>query len=301
MSKIKSDKYCTEQERNQIFENEGLPLEYKELYHQRFEYEIQELIDEGGFTKEEIRETAIYSSLLFVKKYSEILSLGHSKLWAELYANDYTFLENHIETFDTAYQAMIDANATEARKTLEMDCQINHRSKVYTQTFIRFMEQNRGYTESEKLSQSYEIEYNSQIVNHHSEIFAHKYAHCKTIGECTEVYAYAYAEAYEKAMLQNKSVEYAEIYADKYSKAMQKHFKTVTHFENEPKYHLIHTHILGHMMAWEYAMQNKIENAEQFVLDFADNYIVAYKNAYQLPDFNPEILKESLLNSVVSV
>ncbi len=253
MSALSDEFYSREELINKAKEN-NIPEKYFEEFIKCVEKDLQQMTDDGDFSKEEMKENTIGFSVDFINKFDKELQRGHGEEWAKLYAaND----DQHKVAFEDAYLKLKSKDPLQAMEELKIHCKSVGGDEPYTNHFIYLIEAGEGTADPgpDELAVIYSKAYNEQQKNGKSALFAHIYsdAVARTSGGMffSELACYAEAAEYEKAIIAGYSKVFAQIYSEEiadyiadnynsYDEALVDKYYAIKKAELEKKYrHLI--------------------------------------------------------------
>ena len=149
-----------------------------------------------------------------------------------------------------------------------------------------------------ELKEIHKKNYNLAIEKGKSIIYAQKYADL-IVTELDEGYSYSkiycenYAFAYDQALKDGKTEEYALVYAEKLADIFEEIKFENVNSENDEFFDFYMDQVLAYMDAWEYASKNR-------VADF-DRFVSIYTNLFMNYDYlkNPHLTKEEIKKNIL--
>jgi hypothetical protein len=106
--------------------------------------------------------------------------------------------------------------------------------------------------------------YKEQLAKGKSEVYAHHYSDLMANGEYHEIYCEEYAFAYDKAISENKSSEYASVFANKYASELVDIKRRYGISEDEEMIDFAIEKVNAYMKAWQYGEENQLKDFELF-------------------------------------
>jgi len=284
-----SDKYYSKKELLEIAKEKQIPEKYFEDFVAFVEKDIYQMTDEADHDEEEIRTIAINLALKYFDKYEVEIQKGHSKEWAQNYAES---IEGHLHAFNDAYEFIKESNPAKAKEELKIHCRAMGGDYLYTNYFIYLMENGEAISNPDRQAARYSAIYKEQIASGKSEVFAHEYADLKASGEDSEYYCFWYAKKYDECIQMGKSEDYAQLFADEMGEYYSDYYGRYDEDEeiDTENHEYGERNILGYMNAWEYARQYKLEPADKFIKFYQNIYI----NSYYADDRDYRIAEKEL-------
>ena len=274
-----SDKYYSKKELKEIATEKHIPEKYFTEFIVFVEKYIKQMMDDEELGEDEISIAAIDLTVEYFCAYESEIQKGHSKEWSNKYAE---YNGEHLYAFNNAYEAVKKIDSKKAKEELEIHCRAVGGDSLYTNYFIYLMENGDALADPDKQAAIYSAIFKQQIALGKSEVFAHEYSGLMADDEYSEIYCLWYAKTYDKCIQKGKPKEYATLYADKigsyYSDFYGRYFEDdefviEKHEFNERK-------ILGYMNAWEFSLQNEIDDFKMFI----EFYVNIYLNSYYSDD-----------------
>jgi len=288
---ILSDKFYSAEELKLIALQNNISEEYHIDFIKKFESEV-EIMNEQEFDKESIKTYGLKVSIAYGLKLESELKKGHSRAWAESYANSF---EEHQHAFNDAYDVVKALDLDLAIEELRIHCKSIKADALYFERFCFLMENNAtGQPGPDDQAGTYSKVFKEQISLGKSKIFAHHYSDLTAEDSHTESYCYSVAKAYDEAsnVVRNESTtrRYAysmgDYYGNQYSSS-----KEILYDEIDK---LNEAEIIAKLKAIEYAAENKLPNSELFVQVFQDEYIKEIQ-----PEFDKIKLATTELDQVI--
>ncbi len=166
------------------------------------------------------------------EKYDNEMSKGHSEQWSKLYANN---IEKHQHAFNQTYKTIYETSPEQAFKELEIHCKAMGADELYTKHFISLMALD-PLSNPDKQAAIYSKTYKEQIEKGKSEIFAHHYSDLMGTESDSEIYCFAEATEYEKAIGSSFSEKYAEAFAMQIAEYIANHYSNYNEAINDVLY-----------------------------------------------------------------
>ena len=232
---------------------------YSMLYSEMKDYE-----DDDSEDDETIGGVALQYASEYVNKFMAQLNMGHSEKWAHLVAESVEFDED--QTVEEAYSSMFLEFRELANQDIRLHCKSLDGDEFFEKHYLFLFESRETWNNPREEAAEYSRIYKQQIANGKSEIYAHEYAYLMSKNDFVEIYCDKYAYAYDKALSDGKSKDYAILFAEMYGDGAANHeereHRDIPEFWEEE--------IFAHMKGWEYATNN----------DLSDKFVVIYKNVY---------------------
>lgn len=295
------DSNYTEQELVAIAKANGIDEKHFQhfvtKYNQNFTQVKDEYVEEEYEEGETPKTITLNITLRYLVKFIKQVEKGHSEEWADLYADSE---EEEEVTFNNVYFAIRNKNKEQAKKELLIHCKSVGADEHYIKHFIFLFEEGDGSLKPDIKAAIYSEKYKEQIALGKSELFAHEYADLKAMNQYTEIYCYTYAQAFDNAIQQGKSNEYAFLYAEKFGDYVGNNYSKMSDLEEDPDFEFFHDRIIGYMKAWEYAKEVKMENSTTFISIYENLYINAYNSEDRNYDISEEELDAQILNKALA-
>jgi hypothetical protein len=213
MKDLINEYYSLAEIKNIALEN-NIPEEYYQEFIERVNIEIEEMLSEESFYKEEIKESCIRFGVRYVDKYMEEIKKGHSKKWANIYANS---LEEHNHAFNDAYTELYKIDTFFAKQEMKTHCKAVNGDEHFERYFLYLMNEGEGANNPDNQASIYSRTYKEQMANGKSERFAHEYANLMAEDKWTEAGCYSYAKAIDEGLSGLCAHEISEYYGNRYS------------------------------------------------------------------------------------
>ena len=230
---------------------------YSELFSDMKDFEDDDFNDKD----ETIGGIALQFATRYVNKFMAQLDKGHSEEWAHLVAE--SIEDNNSLIIANAYNSM---NPELAKQELRLYCKSLGGDEFFEKHYLFLFEIGESWNNPLETAMEYSRIYKQQIAKGKSETFAHHYADLMSGNEYVEIYCQKYAYAYDKALSEGKSKEYAELFAGMYGDGAANHGeredRDIPDFWEEK--------VFGYMKGWEYATNNNLSN----------DFIGIYENVY---------------------
>lgn len=228
MSALSDEFYSREELINKAKEN-NIPEKHFEEFIKCVEKDLQQMTEDGDFTKAEMKENTIGFSVDFINKFDKELQKGHGEEWAKLYAGS---IEEHMHAFNDAYRTIREKNKAEAIEELNIHCNYVGADEDFTRHFIHLFENASGVGEPspDEQASTYSRIFKEKIKEGKSELFANYYADLMaefiSANKINELGCYAEAAEYEKAINAGHSVGYALNYANEMADYIANYFNS---------------------------------------------------------------------------
>ena len=268
-----------EQELTKIARTQNIHTKYHALFITKYANYFKDVITDFNDYPEEdleedgLRERALYISLEYMPVFIAEIEKGHSNTWADLIADS---VESKDVAFQNAYTTIKKDDIKQAYKELIVHCKAVGGDALYQKQFIYLMENGGGYDKPNQSAAIYSEAYKKQISLGRSEVFAHEYADLMSMRQYSEIGCYSQAQAYDEALKQGKSKEYATLYAEKFSNFVANNFNSIAQIEDNEDFDFGHDEIIGFMKGWEYANLNGLANKDQFIRIYQNIYLNTY-------------------------
>ena len=226
--------------------------------------DMKDYEDDDFEDDESIGGVALQYASEYMNKFMAQLNSGHSEEWAHLVAESYEDDDELI--VENAYSSMFLKLAELAKQDLRLHCKSLGGDEFFEKHYLFLFETGEGWNNPREVAAEYSRIYKQQITDGKSEIYAHEYANLKSKNVFVEIYCDKYAYAYDKALLEGKSNEYAELFADMYGDGAanygEREHRDIPEFWEEK--------VFAYMKGWEYATNNNL----------SDKFIGLYQNVY---------------------
>ena len=303
MSKFNLNKY-SEADLKSILEKSNTKNEYFDFFILKYNFRLSEVKrDYKDFREDEIDDGDTLSDIAlrithgYVDEYIKHVKKGHSPLWAETYAD---YMDEHEETaFYNSYERVKDDSPEQAEKELLVECKALNADEYFIKHFLFLFSSGNGLDYPQEKAGIYSKAFNHQIKLGKSEIFATTYADNLADQYYSELYCYAYADAYDRALIQGKTESYAVKYGKKFGNLIAKKFGRMIPLNKDPDFDFAHDNVIAYMKAWEYAVENNLENASSFISLYQNKYMNTYYAVAGRPRISEEELDSQILDKVL--
>ncbi len=267
---------------------------YKNAYEEL--YQDHKDCDDEEFEDDSIQGMTFGNTLRYFKKYVQLIENGHRKEWAHLIADSD---EDMGRAFYDAYVKIKSKSAQQAKQELLTYCKSINADEYYIENFLYNFEEGDGIYNLEKKTSDYLKYYQKQLDLGKSKVYAHKFAWLLASAEFNEIYCEEYAYAYEKAIGEGKSIEYAEEYAERYGTAITDIKRRYGMTDDDDMLEFSEERVTGNMKAWEYANENRLSNIDRFIKIHESIYLNSYfpdepKPDLSIEDFDKMIIEKAL-------
>lgn len=238
------------------------------------------------------------STLKYVNEYiDEFISerrKGFSLEWVKEFVHN-SFFEGNQNSSALAYDSIKKINLLQAQKDLELYAKLTNRDNLFVNHFIYILEMDVPNTTPsvEEQADKYSRIYKKQIQKGKSEIFAHKYSELFT--KYHEIYCEDYALAYEKAITENKSFEYADTFATKYANELVEVKRRVGLHDDYELINFKIEKVNGYMKGWEYAKNLEMKDCERFLKIYEDALQTYFNDDKELIKVTAEEIDKAVL------
>jgi hypothetical protein len=174
-------------------------------------------IKDGSVDYNSVSSDSLSQTTEFAKNYIELISKGHGVDWA--YQVAYSLEEFEYATY-SAYWNIRFTDPETANKELLIHCKSLGGDSLFEKHYLFLFDVQEEPSKIKQKATEYSKIYKEQRLLGKSEIYAHHYADLIADGEYHEIYCEEYAFAYDNAINQNKSTDYAHVYAEKYGEAI---------------------------------------------------------------------------------
>lgn len=189
--------------------------------------------DEPGYLMEgeELSVAVMEDTIeIYLEKFLKLIENGHSPDWSDLLAGNSEMEELAL---GETYKSFKEKDAEESKKQLAIYCvSIGKDDPLFIEYFIQLFDEMEYYDAVEN-SDNYVKAYRKQISAGKSEVFARAYAESSSTGEDSELYCYAQADSFEKAILEARSEKYALAYSYKYAEMIANTYSNYTDKEED--------------------------------------------------------------------
>lgn len=247
----------------EIFKEKGLNEKHYPKLYAYYKHCFEELYEDEykNWTKDDYEETgdsahkgALEVTNMFVEAFLGEKAKGQGDEWALAVAS-------YVEEGEDVYQIVYDEIKKTSPEMAKQELLIRSRSLGGDENFIKhymlLFESGSGYSDSVENAKKYSEIYKDQIVKGKSEFYAHHYADLRvsTMGY-TELYCEAYTATFQKALNENKSIDYAELYAEKLGTYIANHCSSFSNNDEFGDFDFFHEQILEEMREWESKFKN---------------------------------------------
>lgn len=204
----------------------------------------QDIMNDPDYLEEgeELHTEALnHTNEFYLKKFLELIKNGHSPEWSNLVVINSEMEEGAL---GETYKSFKKEDAEEAKKQLEIYCtSIGKIDQLFVKYFIQLFDEGEYY-DAVKNSDNYLKAYMKQIAAGKSEVFARAYAREASTDEFSDLGCYAYADAFEKVILDGKSEKYALVYSNKFAEMIANKYSNYSEREEDILYDEDHQKIL---------------------------------------------------------
>jgi hypothetical protein len=267
---------------------------FNELLNDTNDYTDEDWEEEGYFIHENSLKIALNYLDIFLKQIIQ----GHGSEWSHLYAN---YLDETEIIFYHTYHDLKEINPDLARQEIITVAKSISDDEIFQTYYVNLFENLANPNNRIETAKKYSELYKKALLNRKTEIYAHQYADLMVdIDEdYNEIYCEEYAFAYDSAITQNKDEKYARYYAELYASALTDIKRRAGVSENIDMQEFAILKIQAHMIAWEYAKDNKIKDSDRFIEIFV-NVFLNYEFAdLKFSDETEKIILEKALERFI--
>lgn len=224
-----------------------------------------------------IEEEDTATSLLLVpidhtNYYAKRRNEGFSIAWSIKYAECKTSYDNQ-NLLMNCYEALEEQDKQQANADLMNYFKVTNRDQLFIDYFLNRIATGDRFGERsiEKDVEEFVSNYNEQISNGKSELYAYQYADW-LIDDYHPIFCEDYANIYEESINNHKSEEYAKEYAYEYAHELVDVKRRYGISDDEELLEFAKSKAKAHINAWEYAKENELKSKGKFM--------ECYKNAY---------------------
>ena len=218
--------------------------EHASYFLNKYSVIYQDIMNDPDYLEEgEVLHTEAlnHTNEFYLKKFLELIKNGHSPDWANLRSSNSEMEEGAL---GETYNSFKGKDSEEAKKQLEIYCtSVGKDDPIFIQYFIQLFNEGEYY-DAVVNSDNYVKAYKKQIAAGKSDVFARTYAESSSTGEYSELFCYAHADAYEKAILEGRSEKYAAVYSYKYAEMIANTYSNYSDKEEDILYEEDHQKIL---------------------------------------------------------
>ena len=258
----------TESELLAIFEENKFDKKYFSYFEAYYQLCFGELYDDmkdesdEDFGSESLQASALSFSIEYMNSFTESIRRGHCEEWAAIIAKYID--EKEYVAFDYAYSGIYEKDPQQAKEELLIHCKHLNADEHYIRYFLYMFDQKMGYENPLEKAKKYSEFYGKMIALGKSAVFAHEYADLMAWDTYTEVGCFSYAFAYDNAIQNGKSKDYAQRYGDIFSDYVGNHFGNFSQTENDEDFPYWDEKIRGNMKGWEYATEHNLSDIKSF-------------------------------------
>lgn len=188
----------------------------------------------------------------YLSHFLKCIKNGHGPVWADKFA--YNIMGNEVATL--TYQEIMKENPELARFEINIYCNSLSNDDIFKNYYL-FLIEKQCFRRTEQRTIEYVKIYKEQIDIGKSDFYAHHYADLRVSSKgFTVLYCEAYTITYEKALNENKSIEYAELYAEKLGSYIANHCSSFSQKDEYGDFDFFHEHILEEMREWKLKNNN---------------------------------------------
>ncbi|MFC2176189.1 hypothetical protein ACFLR1_04395 [Bacteroidota bacterium] len=234
-----------------------------------------------------IQASALMLTNEYIERYLELIAQGHGEEWAHQVADS---AENLERSTCYAFWSLRSTNLDLAKNELLIHCKTLGGDTFFEKHYLFLVEGIQDPDQVKRKAKAYSEIFKREISMGKSEVYAHEYAVLMADGEYHEIYCKEFAFAYDKAINQNKSTDYAHLYADKYGDAVVNIKRRYEYDDEEEAIDFAVEKVNAYMLAWEYGKSNKLKDFQRF----AAIYEHVHLNTYYADEGRPLGSKEEI-------
>jgi len=287
----------------EIFRKDNIDEQYFQKFIAYYKYCFAELFedykdysDEDFDEGDSVQAMAIRCTNLFIKPYLELIGRGHGEEWAYSFSD---CVEDGESAIYFTYNNVKSIDPDMAKKELLIHTKSLGGDAYFQNHYIHLFEVQANPTGRIEAAQKYSRLYKEQLAKGKSELFAHQYAGLMADGAYHQIYCEDYAFAYEDALLQKRSEEFASIYANKYASALVNIKRRHGISDDERMIGFAIEKVKAYMNAWQYAKKNQIKDFEQFASIYENVHLNTYFADEGVPFTNLEEVDKMVLIEVL--
>ena len=229
------------------------------------EFEIDNDWEEEDENIEE--HTLKFCLKFYLPFFIKFLKVGHGAIWSDEIARlieivqDSTVRSYIVEDpFIDTYKKIKKENPELAWKEINIHSNSLSTDDIFKKYFL-FLVENEDYKDIENRTFNYVKEYREQISLGKSEVYALEYARLIASRNLSKTYCEEFAFAYDNAINENKSIEYATEYAEKYASELVDIKRRYGFSDDKKMIGFAIEKINDYMKAWEYTTNNHSQNS----------------------------------------
>jgi hypothetical protein len=292
-----------EDELIEIFKQKGIVEKYYPIFIERYNNWFLELIhqyrnykDESFEENESVQSGALYLTNSYIEVFLAEIAKGHGERWSH-YAAD-SCEDDKINVFE-AYNKLSKENLELAKEELLIHCKLIDTDELFVKHYMYLFEIGEGMSNPTEEAKTYSRVYKNQISKGKSEIFAHEYAYWIADDTYHDIYCAEYAYAYDKAICENKSKDYARLFADKYASEVGDIKIRWGKDADEDAIEFAIQNVNAYMKAWEYGKEHQISDLEKFISTYQNAYFNTYYTNDGISTKKQEIIEQMSLEKAL--
>lgn len=280
----------------EIFKEKGLNEKYFSKLYAYYKHCFEELYEDEyiNWTEEDYKETgdsahkgALSVTDMFIEAFLKEKAKGQGDEWAFAVAS---CVEEGEVVYHISYHDIKKTNPELAKQELLIHSGTFGGDENFIKHFIYLFEIEVVFKNLEKRAKKYSEIYKTQFVLGKSKVYTHEYARLLSSGEYNPIYCEEYAYAYDKAIKEGKSEEYALEFAEVYGEELVDIKARYGISEDEDQINYAIEKVDVYMTVWEY---NQKHNLKNFKL-FADIYENIHFNTYYPNELGLQGIKEEI-------
>ncbi|MFE3866487.1 hypothetical protein ACFX5E_00190 [Flavobacterium sp. LS2P90] len=260
---------------------------FDELYNDMKNYEDDDF-EEG----DSIKKSALWCTNHFIKPYLELIEKGHGEEWAHELARS---TEDGERAIYFTHSELESINPDLAKKELQILCKSLGGDEYFEKHYLYLFEVLDDVEGRIEKARFYSNSYKEQIALGKSEVYADKFADYKADGGFHEIYCEEYAFAYDKAITENKNIEYAREYAEKYGSALVDIKRRFGISDDEESIDFAIEKVNAYMNAWEYDEEHQLKDFKRFAEIYENIHLNTYYADGGMPDGSTEEIDNRIL------
>lgn len=293
----------TKEELVSIFREQNVPetffpkfLAYYKFCFEEFFGDMKNFEDDDFDEGDSIQESALRCTKYFMKPYIELINKGHGDEWSHSLASSSN--DGEMAVFHTHYEIK-QMNPELAKKELLIHTKSLGGDKYFQKHFIYLFDNVAEPDNRIETAEKYSKIYKEEIAKGKSEVYANEYASLMAEGESHEIYCEDYAIAFDKAIKENKSDEYAGLYAYEYGCALVDIKRRYGISDNEEMIEFAIEKVNAYMNAWVYGKENRLKGFEEFSEIYENIHLNTYFADEGRPDGSRDEIDRMILKKAL--
>ena len=266
----------------EIFKEKGLNEKYFQKIYAYYKHCFKELYEDEYInwtdadyeeTGESAHKSALNVTNMFIEVFLSEKAKGHGDEWSLAVAN---CEEEGDLVYHVAYDEIVQTNPELAKKEILIRSKSLSNDEIFIKHHIYIYETEIHDTNRINRAKKYSEIYKDQIAKGKSVVYAHEYARLLSSGDYNPVYCDEYAYAYDKAIKEGKSEEYALEFAEVYGDELVDIKSRYGISEDEDQINYAIEKVDVYMTVWEYNQKHQLKDFKLF----ADIYENIHFNTY---------------------